>query len=131
MVWRMFIGILCRRMLLLMVGFLLVAGVGIDDLAIDLDAPYGNVKSDKPPFLALRELFALGDLTHTSFIKQESNDLRNVALLRFGTENFVRSLVASFAGNREAAGLINPCPTIHFPQALKSTIGLDGFAFLD
>ena len=76
MVWRMFIGILWRRMLLLMVGFLLVAGVGIDDLAIDLDAPYGNVKSDKPPFLALRELFEVSDLTHTAFIKQKSNDLQ-------------------------------------------------------
>ena len=76
MVWRMFIGILCRRMLLLMIGFLVVAGVGIDALAIDLDAPYGNVKSDKPSFLALRELFAVSDLTHTVFIKQESNYLR-------------------------------------------------------
>ena len=75
-VWRMFIGILCRRMLLLMFGFLLVSGVGIDDLAIDLDAPYGNVKSDKPPFLALRELFEVSDLTHTAFIKQKSNDLQ-------------------------------------------------------
>ena len=72
----MFIGILCRRMLLLMFGFLLVSGVGIDDLAIDLDARYGNVKSDKPPFLALCELFAVGDLTHTAFIKQKSNDLQ-------------------------------------------------------
>ena len=51
-------------------------GVWIDDLAIDLDAPYGNVKSDKPPFLALHELSAVGDLTHTAFIKQESNYLR-------------------------------------------------------
>ena len=59
-----------------MVGFLLVAGVGIDDLAIDLDAPYGNLKSDKPPFLALRELFEVSDLTHTAFIKQKSNDLQ-------------------------------------------------------
>ena len=59
-----------------MVGFLLVSGVGIDNLAIDLDAPYGNVKSDKPPFLALHELFEVSDLTHTAFIKQESNDLQ-------------------------------------------------------
>ncbi len=28
------------------------------------------------PFLALRELFAVGDLKHTAFIKQKSNDLR-------------------------------------------------------
>ena len=76
MVWWMFIGILWKRMLLLMVGFLLVAGVGIDDLAIDLDAPYGNVKLERPPFLALRELFEVSDLTHTAFIKQESNYLR-------------------------------------------------------
>ena len=51
-------------------------GVWIDDLAIDLDAPYGNVKSERPPFLALRELSAVGDLTHTAFIKQKSNDLQ-------------------------------------------------------
>ena len=63
-------------MLLLIFGFLLVSGVGIDDLAIDLDAPYGNLKSDKPPFLALRELFEVSDLTHTAFIKQKSNDLQ-------------------------------------------------------
>ena len=56
---------------MLIFGFLLVSGVGIDDLAIDLDAPYGNVKSERPPFLALRELSAVGDLTHTAFIKQK------------------------------------------------------------
>ena len=129
-VWRMFIGILWMRMLLLMVGFLLVAGVGIDDLAIDLDAPYGNVKLERPPFLALRELFEVSDLTHTAFIKQKSNDLQispfSVLEQRISLGLWLRLL----RGGKEAAGLIIPCPTSHFPSALKSYHGLEGLLFL-
>ena len=109
MVWRMFIGILWRRMLLLMAGFPLIAGVGIDDLAKGTNTDMNTFFMGRYNLLSIFSVFRR--LTDGGIVSRREPGLSPVAQVEEpGTGSIItgwthRMLTGSLCGGHECTTL--------------------------